>query len=116
MTDCLNYNLMQISTSITLSATRESLTPDSNRKRYLLMATLANLILLGNFCPIDVKVQRRKTSASSNEIADLSRKNGRRSNAHRYDKDRQYSCSGELSGKEAYLSIWIIVGLSNFLR
>jgi len=75
---------------------------DSTRKRYFVIASLANLLLRGNFCAIVVKVRLRNTSARSEDIAEFSRKNGSKSNAHRYDKDRKYSCWGEFGGKEAY--------------
>jgi hypothetical protein len=89
---CKESQYVRVGT-IFLSDIHCSPTPESIRKRYFSTASLANLILLGNFCPIVVKVHPRKTSASSSEVADFSRKDGKRSKAHRYDKEREYSFS-----------------------
>ena len=70
------------------SGIHESPAADSTRKRYFVIAFLANLFPRGNCCAIVVKVRLRNTSASSNEIAAFSRRKGSKSNAHRYDKDR----------------------------
>ena len=58
------------------SAIYELPAADSTRKRYFVIASLANLFLRGNFCAIVVKVRLRNTSARSKEIAEFSRKNG----------------------------------------
>ena len=58
---------------------------DSTRKRYLVIASLANLSLRGNLCAIVVKVRLHNTWGSSNETSDFSSKNGSRPNDPRYD-------------------------------
>jgi len=71
-----------------LSTIHASPATDSTCKRYLTIASFANLVLRGKFWAIVVKVRLCKVSANSNDIADFSRRNGRlRSNAHRYNRD-----------------------------
>ena len=75
------------SISVAPSAIHELPAADSTCRRYFAIASLANLFLHGNCCAIVVKVRLCNTSASSNEIAEFSRKNGSKSNAHWYDTD-----------------------------
>lgn len=62
-------------------------TTNSTHNKYLIITSLANFLLCGSLHAIIRKLQPCNTWASSNEIANFSRKNGRRPNVHQYNKD-----------------------------